>query len=175
MGQRLLALWSHGDDILLHRLDEDIIVEVNYVLLLILVVVHLHVDIEDLSRVLKQLAVLGDDQIKCDLHPWLHLTYAINSAHDHLIDDSVDKEVGLSRELHLHDGPDLFPHFIVERECLTELHHSLSCDLKEPLEKHVVGLKVSILISGRIRIYFLILYQVLYNIHYGRAILPGYL
>ena len=54
--------------------------------------------------------------------------------------------MGLSRELDLHDGPNLFPDIIVQGESLAELHDSLSCDLKEPLEKHVVGLKVSILI-----------------------------
>lgn len=95
MSQRL-SLWSHGDDILLHGLDEDIIVEVNYVLLLILVVVYLHVDVEDLSRVLKQLTVLGNDKIEGDLHARLHLTDAINGTHDHLIDYSIDEEVGLS-------------------------------------------------------------------------------
>ena len=89
MSQRL-SLWSHGYDILLHGLDEDIIVEVYYVLLLILVVVHLHVDVEDLPRVLKELTVLGDDQVEGDLHSRLNLTDAINGAHDHLIDYSID-------------------------------------------------------------------------------------
>jgi hypothetical protein len=107
----------------------------------------LHVDIEDLSRVLKQLTVLGDDKVEGDLHPWLHLADTIYSAHDHLIDDSIDEKVSLNRELHLHDGPDLFPDFVVQRESLAELQHSLSRNLKEPLEKHVIGLKVFILIS----------------------------
>ena len=89
LSQRL-TLWSHRDDILLHWLDEDIIVEVNYVLLLILVVVHLHVDVEDLPRVLKELTVLSDDQVEGYLHSRLHLTDAINGAHDHLIDYSID-------------------------------------------------------------------------------------
>ena len=107
----------------------------------------MHVDVEDLSRVLKQLTVLCDDQVEGDLHPRLHLTDAINGAHDHLIDYSIDEEVGLSRELHLHDGPYLFPDIVVQSQRLAELHHSLSCDLKEPLEKHVVGLKIPILIG----------------------------
>ena len=107
----------------------------------------MHVDVEDLSRVLKQLTVLGDDKIEGDLHPRLHLADTINGAHDHLIDYSIDEEVGLSRELHLHDGPYLFPDIVVQSQRLAELHHSLSCDLKEPLEKHVVGLKIPILIG----------------------------
>jgi hypothetical protein len=55
--------------------------------------------------------------------------------------------VGLNRELHFHDGPDLFPDFVLQREGLAELQNSLSCNLKEPFEKHVVGLKVFVLIS----------------------------
>ena len=107
----------------------------------------MHVDVEDLPRVLKELTVLGDDQVEGDLHSRLNLTDAINGAHDHLIDYSIDEKVGLSRELDLHDGPDLFSDIIVQGESLAELHDSLSCDLKEPLEKHVVRLKVFILIS----------------------------
>jgi hypothetical protein len=89
----------------------------------------LHVDVEDLSRVLKQLTVLGDDKIEGDLHPRLHLTDAINGAHHHLIDYSIDEEMGLSRELDLHDGPDLFPDIVVQGKRLAELHDSLSCNL----------------------------------------------
>jgi hypothetical protein len=106
----------------------------------------LHVDVEDLPRVLKQLTVLSDDQVEGYLHSRLHLTDAINGAHDHLIDYSIDEKVGLSRELDLHNNPNLFPDIIFQGESLAKLYDSLSCDLKDPLEKHVVGLKVSILI-----------------------------
>ena len=70
-------------------LNEDVIVEIDYVFSFLRVVVHEHVHVIYSFLVFEQVTVLSDYLIECNLHSWLHLAYTIYCAHDHLIDHSV--------------------------------------------------------------------------------------
>lgn len=136
-------------------LDEDIVVEVNYVFLFIRRIVDLHVNVIDLFRGLKKLTKFGDDHVKCDGKAWLNFTHAIDGAHYHLINHSVYEQMSLCRELNLHDSPDFFTDIIIQVEGLTQLHDSLGCNLQESLEKYVVRLEVPVIFNCRLGVCFL--------------------
>jgi hypothetical protein len=80
-----------ADDVLLHGLDEDVVVEVNDVLLLFSLGVdcHLNVNVLDVLLMLKHVSILCNDVVEGDQGNLRCLANSVNSAHNELIEVSV--------------------------------------------------------------------------------------
>jgi hypothetical protein len=94
------------------------------------IAVDLHVHWISRPSILDHLRVLIDDIVELNGNPRLDLAHSIDRTHNHLVKKSADQELRLSRELQLHDSPNLFSDFFTQIETLTELLHPSSSKVK---------------------------------------------
>ena len=101
-------------NVLLHHLNEDLIVKVNDVLLFSIFKSDLQVNALDTSLVLvlENVSILVDHIIEGNLQLWLNFTDAIDGAHNKLVQVSVNEELRFHGKLVLLDRPNFLLNFL---------------------------------------------------------------
>jgi hypothetical protein len=128
--------------------------------------------------VLEHVRVLSYYVVECYVRHLRCLTNSIDSAHNDLIEVSIDHELWFSGETGLHDDPDLLLDVFLDANQFAQLINPLCHQVQHSLEKHIVRLHdhlVLCLFSHHLHITTTqVLLQLLLNdIYHGRAALPG--
>jgi hypothetical protein len=63
--------------------------------------------------------------IELNLQPALDLADPVYRAHDHLVEHPIDQQVGLRRQLYLHDNPHLLDGVVVKGKGFAEINNLL--------------------------------------------------
>lgn len=92
--------------------------------------------------------VNGDDVVKRDVLPILHFADSVDSAHNQLVEVSLDQQLWLSRKLDLHHQPNLLDNFFRRLQLSSNVRDLLSTELEDSLEKHVVRLHDRVALSS---------------------------